>query len=437
VELARLEGGNWVVDDVSSADACETCRTAVVADGDTPVISFAGGNSVWVATEDSGGDWSSADVERGGGQGLSGTSTGDGIALSYYVGSEIHVATGTPGGSFDAAPVSDVAEGSPEEDGAGTSVAVDDEGTTWIAWVDATNGVRFASSQGEAFKPIDTSADTATGAMPSVAVTPDGETAYLAWYDTQHEDVLLGAHGEIEGLALAQPSPEPSVEQAPATSEPEGDCTQAVDGVVDITASGIEFDTGCIEVPAGEQFSIEFDNQDPDQHNVAIYPSAEERTDPLFRGEIFGGPDTVEYPPVDPLDAGEYYFQCDVHPEMNGTVVVVEGGGGDGGGGGGGGAGGGGGGQGAAVTVTAQNIAFDTDTIELPADTESTITLVNEDTEPHNIAIYTDDTVAENQFRGETVTADRIDYTIPPLDAGEYYFQCDVHPTMNGSVVVG
>jgi plastocyanin len=122
---------------------------------------------------------------------------------------------------------------------------------------------------------------------------------------------------------------------------------------------------------------------------------------------------------------------------MNGTVVVVEGGGGDGGGGGGGGAGGGGGGQGAAVTVTAQNIAFDTDTIELPADTESTITLVNEDTEPHNIAIYTDDTVAENQFRGETVTADRIDYTIPPLDAGEYYFQCDVHPTMNGSVVVG
>jgi plastocyanin len=335
--------------------------------------------------------------------------------------------------------VSDVAEGSAEEDGAGTSVAVDDEGATWVAWVDGTNGVRFASSDGEGFEPIDTGADTATGAMPSVAVTPDGATAYLAWYDTQHEDALLGAYGEVEGLALAEPSPEPSVELAPPQSEPEEECTQVVDGVVEITASGIEFDTGCIEVPAGEPFTIAFGNEDPDQHNVAIYQNDQDLTDPLFRGDIFGGPDTMDYS-VPRLDAGEYYFQCDVHPTMNGTVVAIEeGGGGGAGGDGGGDVGGedGGGGQGAAVTVTAQNIAFDTDTIELPADTESTITLVNEDTEPHNIAIYTDDTVAENLFRGDTVTGDRIDYTVPPLDAGEYYFQCDVHPTMNGSVVVG
>ncbi|HEU4865609.1 MAG TPA: cupredoxin domain-containing protein, partial [Actinomycetota bacterium] len=327
-------------------------------------------------------------------------------------------------------------EGSAEVEGAGTTVAVDDEGATWVAWVDATNGVRFALSEGEGFEPIDTGADTATGAMPSVAVTPDGATAYLAWYDTQHEDVLVGSYGEIEGLALAEPSPEPTPEPAAPAPQPEGDCTPVTDGVLEITAQGLEFDTGCIEAGAGEPFTISFTNEDPDQHNVAIYPSAEELTDPLFRGETIGGPDHVEYPPVDPLDPGEYYFQCDVHPTtMNGTVVADEGGG-DGGGGGGG-TGGGGGGQGAAVTVTAQNIAFDTDTIELPADTESTITLDNEDTVPHNIAIYTDDTVAENLFRGETVTGDTIDYTVPPLDAGEYYFQCDVHPTMNGSAVVG
>jgi plastocyanin len=437
VEAASLSGSSWTVQNVADVERCDTCRTAVIESDGGAAIAFADArHGLVIAT---GGDesWTADQIDAATGEGLAAASTSDGAALTYYDGDEVVVATGAPGGSFDAAPVSDVAEGSAEEDGAGTSVAVDDQGATWVAWVDGTDGVRFASSQGEGFEPIDTGADTATGAMPSVAVTPDGETAYLAWYDTQHEDVFLGAHGEIEGLALAEPSPEPTPEPAAPAPQPEGDCTPVTDGVLEITAQGLEFDTGCVEVAAGESFTIAFTNEDPDQHNVAIYPSAEELTDPLFRGEIIGGPDTVEYPPVDPLDPGEYYFQCDVHPTtMNGTVVADEGGG-DGGGGGEGGAGGGGGGQGAAVTVTAQNIAFDTDTIELPADTESTITLVNEDTEPHNIAIYTDDTVAENLFRGDTVTGDRIDYTVPPLDAGEYYFQCDVHPTMNGSVVVG
>jgi hypothetical protein len=27
-------------------------------------------------------------------------------------------------------------------------------------------------------------------------------------------------------------------------------------------------------------------------------------------------------------------------------------------------------------------------------------------------------------------------YEIPPLPAGEDYFQCDVHPNMNGTVIV-
>jgi hypothetical protein len=29
------------------------------------------------------------------------------------------------------------------------------------------------------------------------------------------------------------------------------------------------------------------------------------------------------------------------------------------------------------------------------------------------------------------------EYQIPALDAGTYYFHCDVHTTMSGSVVVG
>jgi plastocyanin len=442
VEIASPSGGVWDVQAIGPAPGCETCRTAVVdADGQAAVAYGVAGRGVFVATGGGEGGWGAEQVDSASGEGVSAIATNDGVALTYYDGEEVVLAIGTVGGSFDRGPVSDVAAGSAEEDGAETSVAADDEGATWVAWVDGTNGVLFATSDGQAFEPIDTGADTATGATPSVAVTQDGATAYVGWYDTQHEDALLGAHGDVEGLALAEPSPEPTPEPAAPAPQPEGDCTPVVDGIVEITAQGLEFDTGCIDVAAGEPFTIAFGNEDPDQHNVAIYPSADELTDPLFRGDIIGGPDTIEYS-VDALDAGEYYFQCDVHPTtMNGTVVVQggDGGGGEGEGGAGGGQGGAGGGQGVAVTVTAQNVAFDTDTIDIPADTESTITFDNEDAGvQHNIAIYRDDTLAENLFRGEIITGvDTIDYSVPPLDAGEYYFHCDVHATMNGTVVVG
>ena len=52
----------------------------------------------------------------------------------------------------------------------------------------------------------------------------------------------------------------------------------------------------------------------------------------MFRFEPFTGP-KEETHPIDPLPAGEYYFHCEVHPTMEGTVVVApakEGGGGGG-----------------------------------------------------------------------------------------------------------
>jgi plastocyanin len=41
-------------------------------------------------------------------------------------------------------------------------------------------------------------------------------------------------------------------------------------------------------------------------------------------------------------------------------------------------------------------------------------------------------------FTGDLVTgvADTT-YQVPALDAGTYRFQCDVHPTMNGTFIVG
>jgi plastocyanin/uncharacterized membrane protein len=76
-----------------------------------------------------------------------------------------------------------------------------------------------------------------------------------------------------------------------------------------------------LRLPAGEPVELAFDNRDGGvQHNVAIYrdDSAEES---LFVGDLIAGPETVTYD-VPALDAGEYYFRCDVHPQMDGSVEV-------------------------------------------------------------------------------------------------------------------
>lgn len=88
------------------------------------------------------------------------------------------------------------------------------------------------------------------------------------------------------------------------------------------------------------------------------------------------------------------------------------------------------------VTVTSADMAFDTSTLTAPAGETFTLALVNEDSMPHNVAIYTDETKSEKLFEGELVTDATIVYEIPALDAGEYFFECSLHPDMTGTLVV-
>ncbi len=92
-----------------------------------------------------------------------------------------------------------------------------------------------------------------------------------------------------------------------------------------IAAASLAFDTKELSVPAGEEFVLAFNNQEAQPHNVSIL-KAQGSPEALFRGEIVTGPKEVDYQ-VTPIPAGEYYFQCDVHPNMSGTVTAVEGGG--------------------------------------------------------------------------------------------------------------
>jgi plastocyanin len=113
-------------------------------------------------------------------------------------------------------------------------------------------------------------------------------------------------------------------DDSPATSaggdNTGGGTVAVVDGNVDLSANDLEFDANVIEAPAGEEFTITFTNMESQPHNVAV--DTEEGGDEIVTGEVITGPDETTTITVPALEPGEYYFLCDVHPDMNGTIVV-------------------------------------------------------------------------------------------------------------------
>jgi plastocyanin len=97
------------------------------------------------------------------------------------------------------------------------------------------------------------------------------------------------------------------------------------------------------------------------------------------------------------------------------------------------------GGEAVTIDLTADVMAFDTETITVPAGAEVTVNFDNQDDGiPHNLAVYTDSSGATAIFVGDTVTGPvETTYTFTaPSEPGTYYFRCDVHPEMNGDFVV-
>ena len=92
--------------------------------------------------------------------------------------------------------------------------------------------------------------------------------------------------------------------------------------VVNLTAQNIAFDKSTITVPAGANVTVHFTNEDSGvQHNFAVYDS-NLRSKSFFVGEIITGPAEANYTFTAPSDPGTYYFQCDIHPFMNGKFIA-------------------------------------------------------------------------------------------------------------------
>jgi plastocyanin len=318
VRVATPEGDGWSVE--TAAEAGASGQTAIAAADGEVLVAYGSEGGTLVARGP--GRWASETVDPDGGVGVDVAADGDGNPHLAYETAEgaVKHAHSIDGGAWE---VSDVADGADPAAGSAT-IALDQEGIHHVAWASA-QGIGYANNQEGSFAAEEVPGSE-EGAVPSIGIGPDGEVL-LAWFDAGDTEVQLAVRSEDPPLlalpeAPSGPAPAPTGPQTgPPPCEPDGTdlAIAAPPG-----ASGTGFDTDCLAAPAGEAFTIDFDNQDEgQQHNVAMYVQAQ--GEELFVGDIITGPDTITYD-VQPIDqTGNFYFQCDVHPTMNGTFVVAEG----------------------------------------------------------------------------------------------------------------
>ena len=103
------------------------------------------------------------------------------------------------------------------------------------------------------------------------------------------------------------------------TSADGGSAPDPADADVTVTAAEMTFDPGSVTVAAGEAFTIALVNRDAMPHNIAVYTDSS-KSEKLFEGEMVTD-GTIVYD-VPALDAGEYFIDCSLHPNMTGTLVV-------------------------------------------------------------------------------------------------------------------
>lgn len=350
VRVAERTGETWTTTTVARLSQCGAdCPPATeigIVGGQPLVVVLDPASGELIAARRQGEAWTTEVIASDVGGGASLATAGDTAAVAYYTAGGLSVATrDTDGWSVEeVAQVTERPEPSPAASPSpaggspapaadepiptepATGIAIDGEGRIWVAWEDA-DGIHLASTgeQG-AFREEDLGR-TEGGVTPSVAVSEDGSAVYLAWFDPGSADLFVGISAQHEGVVLAAPSPT----APPPSPSTDAGCGEDGEILLDIVAVNTTFDPTCLVAPAAEPFTVRFENQDDGiPHNWEFMP--EPGAEVIAGTEAKPGTytDTLD---VEPQDAGSYYFQCVVHPDvMVGTLAVVEAAGGGGGG---------------------------------------------------------------------------------------------------------
>jgi plastocyanin len=87
-------------------------------------------------------------------------------------------------------------------------------------------------------------------------------------------------------------------------------------------------------------------------------------------------------------------------------------------------------------TIVAQNNAFSPSTVEVKAGSAFVLHFENKDAAPHNVAVYKDASASEKVSVGDIISSSMAHQNVPALAAGTYFFRCDVHHEMTGTITV-
>jgi len=124
---------------------------------------------------------------------------------------------------------------------------------------------------------------------------------------------LFAAAYVVAGVYGQQAEKQAGEDRVIAAVEPAG----AADG--SLLAKSVAFDVKALRLPAGRPLVVRLQNEDAGIfHNVAFYRDPQ-AGDLVARGKLFDGPLTRDYR-FAAFTPGRYFFQCDLHPWMNGTL---------------------------------------------------------------------------------------------------------------------
>jgi len=140
---------------------------------------------------------------------------------------------------------------------------------------------------------------------------------------SRHRSHRLGGSLIVTAVLVAACTSGPGLTPLPSGADLPSDCAAAdADNVITLSAKNLAFSAPCMIAPADTPFTIHFTNLEGVPHDVALYATSE-RVNEYFRGEVITGPDTsIDYP-IDPIPAGDHFFDCILHPaDMRGALYV-------------------------------------------------------------------------------------------------------------------